>query len=167
MLVSKKILHTPGHFLYKYTIHFDGKSCFCPRTQKGFTLNCMHFYLFKYVVNNFFSVSNFTPHFIALVPVTPNGNATAFVQRSKTVSASCWIAAKYAIKYLICQLKRVPNVLTASLQRPHDVNTASMTFYIAQAVAAVWSRRAHGALRARTRRAQTVFTARTQRPHSD
>jgi len=29
-------------------------------------------------------------------PVTPNGDATAFVQRSKTMLARCGIAAKYA-----------------------------------------------------------------------
>jgi len=29
-------------------------------------------------------------------PVTPNGDATAFVQRSKTMSARCGIAAEYA-----------------------------------------------------------------------
>jgi len=28
-------------------------------------------------------------------PVTPNGDATAFVQRSKTMSARCGIAAEY------------------------------------------------------------------------
>jgi len=29
-------------------------------------------------------------------PVKPNGDATAFVQRSKTMSARCGIAAEYA-----------------------------------------------------------------------
>jgi len=29
-------------------------------------------------------------------PVTPNGDATAFVQRSKTMLARCGIAAEYA-----------------------------------------------------------------------
>jgi len=40
----------------------------------------------------------------AKVPVTLNGVATAFVQRSKTMSARCGIAAEYAYKYQICQL---------------------------------------------------------------
>ena len=31
-------------------------------------------------------------------PVTPNGDATAFVQRSKTMSARCGIAAEYTYK---------------------------------------------------------------------
>ena len=33
---------------------------------------------------------------LSKAPVTPNGDATAFVQRSKTMSARCGIAAKYA-----------------------------------------------------------------------
>jgi len=37
-------------------------------------------------------------------PVTPNGNATAFVQRSKNLSACCGVTAKYALNYQICQL---------------------------------------------------------------
>jgi len=37
-------------------------------------------------------------------PVTPNGDATAFVQRSKTMSARCGIAAEYTLTYQICQL---------------------------------------------------------------
>ena len=32
----------------------------------------------------------------AKAPVTPNGDATAFVQRSKNMSARCGIAAEYA-----------------------------------------------------------------------
>ena len=32
---------------------------------------------------------------ICKAPVTPNGDATAFVQRSKTMSARCGIAAEY------------------------------------------------------------------------
>ena len=31
----------------------------------------------------------------AKAPVTPNGEATAFVQRSKTMSGRCGIAAEY------------------------------------------------------------------------
>ena len=33
---------------------------------------------------------------IGKAPVTPNGDATAFVQRSKKLSARCEVAAKYA-----------------------------------------------------------------------
>ena len=33
---------------------------------------------------------------VAKAPVTLNGDATAFVQRSKTMSARCGIAAQYA-----------------------------------------------------------------------
>ena len=47
MLVLKKNVHKPGHF--QYTIHFEGKSFSCPRTQKGFTSYYMHFLFFQYV----------------------------------------------------------------------------------------------------------------------
>ena len=84
--------------------------------------------------------------------VTPNGDATAFVHRSKNLTARCGVAAKTRLKYQICQLKRVHNVLTASLQRPHDICSvfiAPMTF-----------------LR-RTRNCCSVFKARSQRSHGD
>ena len=59
-------------------------------------------------------------------------------------------------KILNLPVKRVHNILAASLQRPHDVPTASLQrpwrFYGAQAVAAAWSRRAHSAPTAFSRR---------------
>jgi len=59
-------------------------------------------------------------------PVTPNSDATAFVQRSKSMSTRCGIATEYALKYQICQLKRVHNILIASLHRQHNVPTATL-----------------------------------------
>jgi len=52
--------------------------------------------------------------------VTPNGNATTFVQRSKNLSAHCGVAAIYAQKYQICQLKCC-HTRAASSQRFHSV----------------------------------------------
>ena len=62
----------------------------------------------------------------------------------------------------MCQLQGVNNVLTAFLQRPHDVPIASLLrhwrFYGAQAIAAACSWRAHGAHTAFSRRAHSVPT---------
>ena len=41
MLVLKENVHKREHF--QYNIHFEGKLFSCPRTQKGFTSNYMHF----------------------------------------------------------------------------------------------------------------------------
>ena len=57
MLVLKKIVHKPGH--YQYTIHYEGKSFSCPRTQKWFTSYYMHFSSFKICSQILFSVSHF------------------------------------------------------------------------------------------------------------
>jgi len=57
------------------------------------------------------------------------------------------------LKYQICQLKRVHNVLTASLYGPHGVPTAFLQrpwrFYGVKAVAAACSWRTHNVLTAR------------------
>jgi len=37
-----------------------------------------------------------TKHYVRKAPVKPNGDATAFVQRSQNLSARCAVAAKYA-----------------------------------------------------------------------
>ena len=49
----------------QYTIHYEGKSFSCPRTQKGFTSHYMHFSSFKICSHKIFSVSHFTPRFFA------------------------------------------------------------------------------------------------------
>jgi len=51
----------------------------------------------KYTVVSFDKVVCvvYMSHYHTKAPVTPNGVATAFVQRSKTMSARCGIAAEY------------------------------------------------------------------------
>jgi len=65
VLVLKKNVQTPGHF--QYTIHYEGKSFSCPRTQNDLPQITCIFHLFKYVVNKSFtcSVSHFTSQFFA------------------------------------------------------------------------------------------------------
>ena len=99
-------------------------------------------------------------------PVTPNGDGTVFVQRSKTMSARCGIAAKY-VKISNLQVlaftQRPHSVPTASTRRSHSVFTASMTFSQRAStccnVFTARSRRAHGARTAFSRRAHSVLTA--------
>ena len=58
-------MHKPGHF--QYTIHYEGKSFSCPRTQKGFISYYMHFSSFKKM---FFLVSAILHH-ISLLRLLP------------------------------------------------------------------------------------------------
>jgi len=58
VLVLKKECAQTGYF--QYTIHYEGKSFSCPRTQKGFTSDYMHFSSFKIYSQKNFSVSHFT-----------------------------------------------------------------------------------------------------------
>ena len=85
MLVLKKNVHKPGHF--QSTIHYDGKSFSCPRTQKGFTSYYMHFSTFKIcsqiflsailhhisllrlLPKSYFKIRTFHPIFCALAPL--------------------------------------------------------------------------------------------------
>jgi len=66
VLVFKKNVHKPGHF--QYTIHYEGKSFSCPRTQKGFTSYFMHFLSFKNC-SQFFLVSAILHHISLLRPL--------------------------------------------------------------------------------------------------
>jgi len=63
----KKNVHKPGHF--QYTIHYEGKSFSCPRTQKGFPPYYMHFSSFK-ICSQFVSVSVILHH-IPLLRLLP------------------------------------------------------------------------------------------------
>jgi len=86
VLVLKKIVHKPGHF--QYTIHYEGKSFSCPRTQKGFTSYYSHFLSFKIcsqlclvsailhhisllrlLPKSYFKMSTFQPSYCALAPL--------------------------------------------------------------------------------------------------
>jgi len=64
VLVLKENVRKPGHF--QYTIHYEGKSFSCPRTQKKDLphISCI-FHLFKYVVKIFFSAGHFASHFFS------------------------------------------------------------------------------------------------------
>jgi len=91
-------------------------------------------------------------------PVTPNGDATAFEQRSENLPARCEVAAKDDKNIKLAS----DSVPTLSLQRSHDVPTASLQrpwhSFSAQELAAAFLRRAHDVL--------TAHTASTQRAHS-
>jgi len=56
-------VHKPG--LFQYTIHYEGKSFSCPRTQKGFTSYYMHFSSFK-ICSHTFLVSAILHHILLL-----------------------------------------------------------------------------------------------------
>ena len=56
---------------------------------------------------------------IRLAPVTPNSDATALVQRSKTLSARCGIGAEYAKNTKFTSY----SMYTTSSQRPSSVHT--------------------------------------------
>jgi len=67
VLVLKKNVHKPGHF--QYTIHYEGKSFSCPRTQKGFTSYYLHFSYFI-IFSQIFFVSAILHH-ISLLTLLP------------------------------------------------------------------------------------------------
>jgi len=68
VLVLKKDVHKPGYF--QYTIHYEGKSFSCPRTQKGLTSYYMHFSSFKICNFKTFLVSAIL-HYISLLRLLP------------------------------------------------------------------------------------------------
>jgi len=68
VLVLKKNVHKSGHF--KYTIHDEGNSFSCPRTQKGFTSYYMHFPSFNICSQQLFLVSAILHH-ISLLRLLP------------------------------------------------------------------------------------------------
>jgi len=68
VLILKKNVHKPGHF--HYTIRYEGKSFSCPRSQKGFTLYYMHFFILKYMYVVTFFVSAISHH-ISLLRLLP------------------------------------------------------------------------------------------------
>jgi len=68
VLVLKKNVHKQGHV--QYTIQYEGKSLFCPRTQKGFTSYYMHFSSFK-ICSQFFSIVSAILHHISLLRLLP------------------------------------------------------------------------------------------------
>jgi len=94
-------------------------------------------------------------------PFTPNGDATAFVQRSKTMSARCGVAAKYtpinieSVSY---------SVYTTSSQRPYSVYiTFPQRLYSVHDVFTARKlllQRVDSAQTARSRRTHSVLTAR-------
>ena len=63
VLVLKKMCTNQDISLY--TIHYEGKSCSSPRTQKGFASYFMHFSSFKICSQFYLNVSHFTSHFFA------------------------------------------------------------------------------------------------------
>ena len=67
MLVLKKNVHKPGHF--QYTIHHEGKSFSCPRTQKVFTSYYMHFSSFK--ICSLIFLASAILHYIPLLRLLP------------------------------------------------------------------------------------------------
>jgi len=81
-------------------------------------------------------------------PVTPNGDVTAFVQRSENMSAQCEVVAKYAKNQFASDsmqthsLQRLYSVHSTWLQRPCSAHDAQK-IYGASEVATVRSRRAH------------------------
>ena len=79
------------------------------------------------------------------------------------MSSRCEIAVKYGLKYQICQLKHVHNVLT---RRFHCVFTVSMTFsQHASSCCSVFTARTRR-VTARTLRAHAAHTAFSRRAHS-
>jgi len=73
--------------------------------------------------------------------VTTNGNVTTFVKRSKNLSARCGVAAIYAQKYQICQLKCC-HTRAASSQRFHSVQKKLQIAEVrtVQSPATLWKR---------------------------
>ena len=92
-------------------------------------------------------------------PVTPNGVATAFVQRSKTMSARCGNAAKYALNIKFASY----SVYTTSSQRPYSVHTTfpRCLFSVHNVFTARKQllQRVHGAHTTFSRRAHSVLKA--------
>ena len=109
------------------------------------------------IVNDSHPLNSEATHcFLTKAPVTPNGDATAFVQRSKTMSVRCGIAAKYGLNIKFARY----SVYTTSSQRPYSVHA---TF--PQRLYSV-----HDVFTARKQLLQRVHgahMARTQRPHGN
>jgi len=88
----------------------------------------------------------------------PLSHQTAMPQRlysvlnTYTLVSTLWGRREIRLKYQICHLQRIHSVLTACLQRPHDVPVASTA-------RKQLLQRVHGALTARTQCAYSVFTA--------